>query len=517
MALLQLQAQTRLPSCLTGTGLTGVAEAAVTQAWLARKLSNFDYLMALNTAAGRGYNDLSQVHALTVSPASSLKLILSVLMLSIFTTVLCDQQHPIFPWVVADWSSDHLDLSAAATFRDLRWPMGAQSEEQNDAEELCICGRARCYTCSVKLSHRFEHYRTSEQSYCLVVSIYNKRRCLLKTGSLLPSSCSWYLMCDLLLTRILSIPFDYAVTHLHTQHCWVYTMVPHARTIHIVSTGQKVYYRHAITASNECTAVLAAQHLQNAPDRLFTSLADAYNSVLKGSGDNKEDVLAVTQATGRCTSQGSMNFCDTVQAQLELYCVVTPAATHCIARYSALLYSHASASPAVPELYYLPELLLNQQQLPLGTTQDGEEVGDVVLPPWAKGDPWRFMRMHREALESEHVSLNLHHWIDLIFGYRQRGPAAVQALNMFYHLTYSGAVNLELLQKADPQLHAATVRQIQEFGQSPQQMFKQPHPHRLPLQQAELVWPLASQVLGAARVPRPVPLLHFAELGVGSS
>jgi hypothetical protein len=26
-----------------------------------------------------------------------------------------------------------------------------------------------------------------------------------------------------------------------------------------------------------------------------------------------------------------------------------------------------------------------------------------------------------------------------------------------------------------------------------------------------------SQVLGAARVPRPVPLLHFAELGVGSS
>jgi Beige/BEACH domain len=40
------------------------------------------------------------------------------------------QQHPIFPWVVADWSSDHLDLSAAATFRDLRWPMGAQSEEQ---------------------------------------------------------------------------------------------------------------------------------------------------------------------------------------------------------------------------------------------------------------------------------------------------------------------------------------------------------------------------------------------------
>lgn len=42
----------------------------------------------------------------------------------------CALQHPIFPWVVADWTSADLNLNDPATFRDLRWPMGAQSDGQ---------------------------------------------------------------------------------------------------------------------------------------------------------------------------------------------------------------------------------------------------------------------------------------------------------------------------------------------------------------------------------------------------
>lgn len=54
------------------------------------------------------------------------------------------------------------------------------------------------------------------------------------------------------------------------------------------------------------------------------------------------------------------------------------------------------------------------------------QVGDVVLPPWAKGSAREFIRKHREALECDYVSEHLHHWIDLIFGYKQRGKVSVR-------------------------------------------------------------------------------------------
>lgn len=69
----------------------------------------------------------------------------------------------------------------------------------------------------------------------------------------------------------------------------------------------------------------------------------------------------------------------------------------------------------------------------LGRLQSSKErIGDVILPPWADS-PEDFIYKHRKALESEYVSSHLHEWIDLIFGYKQKGQAAVDAMNVFYY------------------------------------------------------------------------------------
>lgn len=61
--------------------------------WRAGEMSNFRYLMYLNMAAGRSYNDLSQ--------------------------------YPVFPWVLTDYESEELDLTNPAIFRDFSLPIGA--------------------------------------------------------------------------------------------------------------------------------------------------------------------------------------------------------------------------------------------------------------------------------------------------------------------------------------------------------------------------------------------------------
>lgn len=129
----------------------------------------------------------------------------------------------------------------------------------------------------------------------------------------------------------------------------------------------------------------------------------------------------------------------------------------------------------IPELYYMPEMLLNGNGFDLGHRDDGSVVGDVVLPPWANSAE-HFVSVHRQALESGLVSCQLNQWIDLIFGYKQKGPEAVRATNVFYYLTYEGALNLNSID--NPAVREGLEQQMISFGQTPAQLMTEPHPPR---------------------------------------
>ncbi|XP_036045841.1 neurobeachin isoform X2 [Onychomys torridus] len=169
----------------------------------------------------------------------------------------------------------------------------------------------------------------------------------------------------------------------------------------------------------------------------------------------------------------------------------------------------------IPEFYYLPEMFVNSNGYQLGVREDEVVVNDVDLPPWAK-KPEDFVRINRMALESEFVSCQLHQWIDLIFGYKQRGPEAVRALNVFHYLTYEGSVNLDSI--TDPVLREAMEAQIQNFGQTPSQLLIEPHPprssamHLCFLPQSPLMFKdqMQQDVIMVLKFPSNSPVTHVA-------
>lgn len=130
----------------------------------------------------------------------------------------------------------------------------------------------------------------------------------------------------------------------------------------------------------------------------------------------------------------------------------------------------------IPEFYDgSGEFLLHRGVVRFGQRNDGRPVENVELPPWAT-DAKDFISKQRQALECDYVSQRLHHWIDLIFGYKQRGEEAIKADNVFHFMTYEGAVDLESIK--DPNELKIKETQIMEFGQTPKQLFTTPHPQR---------------------------------------
>jgi hypothetical protein len=142
----------------------------------------------------------------------------------------------------------------------------------------------------------------------------------------------------------------------------------------------------------------------------------------------------------------------------------------------------------VPEMFSFPQALRNESQFDFGVSATtGEKVDHVELPKWAR-DNEHVVTVHRVALESQYSSLNLHHWINLVFGiYR----TDVNSFTVHFRRSYP-----ECEPKDDwdmPSVPAA----VRATGLAPEQLFRSEHPARTV----------------TAGVRRSIPLFQTYDLG----
>ena len=122
----------------------------------------------------------------------------------------------------------------------------------------------------------------------------------------------------------------------------------------------------------------------------------------------------------------------------------------------------ADVRELIPEFFYLPEMYINLNDLDMGIKDDGKKVGDVDTP--CQNNPYEFTHLMRYILENDTISYNIQNWVDLIFGYKNKGKEAELAHNVFIETSYQEGIDLKKVENKDLYLRYA------EFGLIPNQI-----------------------------------------------
>ena len=124
----------------------------------------------------------------------------------------------------------------------------------------------------------------------------------------------------------------------------------------------------------------------------------------------------------------------------------------------------------IPEIYSIPEIYHNINDFDLGIRRNKIKVIDVECPEWSGNDPYKLITYLNLAFESDEISSNIGGWIDLVFGFKQRGKEAEKYNNIYMFNSYPDLVDIENMSIDKKRYYYRFV----EFGSCPKQLFKKP-------------------------------------------
>jgi hypothetical protein len=124
----------------------------------------------------------------------------------------------------------------------------------------------------------------------------------------------------------------------------------------------------------------------------------------------------------------------------------------------------------IPEIYAIPEIFQNINDFDLGMRRNKTKVEDVECPIWSGNDPYKLITYLNLAFESDQISSNIGGWIDLVFGFKQRGKEAEKYNNLYMFNSYADLVDIENMSIDKKRYYYRFV----EFGSCPRQLFKKP-------------------------------------------
>ena len=382
--------------------------------WKQNKISTLEYLMWINVYGNRSFRDIAQ--------------------------------YPVFPWLLSNYESNNFEnLIKEGHIRDLRLPMGMQSFDE-------------------KSKNRQEGY--IEVYKMMVMDLYDENIIKLKkkeedVNEEIPNQDNknkrYFSKCgetDINLDLKLSMKFQSAKFNLDDLDSK--SDNNENKAIVIINPVNNIIMNEI---ENEEIPKIVDYPFNI--DKLYTNLNIEYEKIPYFYGSHFSNAAYVSHFLSRLFPysltmieiQGTDFDCPErlfLNIQNSLYSSLT---------------EKSDVREMIPELYTIPELFLNINNLNFGRIQITEEtkgeeieenknnintkinleedntvqVEDVKLPSWCTGNPFLFIEKNRMLFESH--NLNINPWIDLMFGYLQRGPKAQNIGNIYLPYVYDGVIN----------------------------------------------------------------------------